>query len=81
MEMIDRLSPMMIAINHDPEPRTIDAHVFCHLVCNQQKPTSQLDIPLPQIQQRSDVPFGNNQNMQGRLGVNIFEGQYLFILV
>src|SRR5574337_911805 len=81
MQMIHRLSAVAITIDHQAEAPLRNPDLLRDAVCHQQEVPQQPIISLGRIEDGREVLAGNNENMDRRLRVDIFEGDGLLVLI
>ena len=81
MQMKHRLPTLTVTIQHEAEASFGDPFLPCNGVCHQEEVTEHPIITLVRVQERREVPTGNNQNMDRGLWVDVFEGYRLVVLV
>jgi len=81
MQMVDRLPTLAVAIDHQAEAPLRDPDLLRDAVCHQQEVPQQPIISLVRIEDGREVVTGNNQDMDRRLRVDVFEGNGLLVLI
>ncbi len=79
--MKHRLPALAVAIQHEAEASFGDPFLPCNGVCHQEEVSEHPIITLVRVQERREVPAGNNQNMDRGLWADVFEGHGLVVLV
>ena len=79
--MKHRLPTLTVTIQHEAEASFGDPFFPCNGVRYQEEVSEHSIIPLICVQERREVPAGNDQNMDGGLWVDVFEGYGLVVLV
>ena len=81
VQVIDRLPALAVTIDHKAEPTIRDSDLSRDPVRHQQQVSEQPIISLVRIEECRQVLTGNNQDMDRRFLVNIFEGDRLLVLI
>lgn len=81
MQMEDRLASVSAGIDHEAIARFGEPFVCCNLGAGEQEPSKERVVGLTQVLDRRDVTLGNHQRMHRRLGIDVVEGQCVFILI
>ena len=79
--MIHCLPTLAVTIDHQTEAPLCDPDLLRDAVCHQQEVPEQPIISLGRIKDGREVLPGNNQDMDRRLRVNVFEGDRLLVLI
>ncbi len=80
MQMNDRLSSVPAGVGHHPIARSGDPFLIGYLGRGLKETAQKGLIPRPGLAQGADMPFGDDQDMNRGLGVEVLEGQDLLIL-
>src|SRR5574337_473593 len=81
VQMVNRLPALAITIDHQAEAPIRDPDLSCDPVRHQQEVSEQPIIGLVRIEKGREMLTGNNQDMNGGLRVNVFEGNRLLVLI
>jgi hypothetical protein len=81
MDMVNHLPTGAFAVDHSPEPGVLDLFFFGQPVGYDKEMPDLLLIPFFEIEKRRYVLFGDHQNMDGGLGVQIRKGDTAIVFV
>lgn len=81
VQVIDCLPTLAVTIDHQAEAPLRDPDLPCDTVCHQQEVPQQPIISLIRIEDGREVLTGNDQDMNRRLRVDVFEGDGLLVLI
>ncbi len=81
MKMEHGLSGPASVIDHHPVPFCIKTFVFCNFSCGKEKVPDKLPIGVGHALNIGNVLFRNNQRVNRRLGIDVFEGGDRIVLV
>ena len=79
--MIHRLPTLAVAIDHQAEAPLRDPDLLRDAVCHQQEVPEQPIISLGRIEDGREMLTGNDQDVDRRLRVDVFEGDRLLVLI
>lgn len=79
--MIDRLPPVAVRVEGETESVFGDSLRLCDLCGHTKEMTGKGLLRLPNLKNIGQVPFRDYEDVEGRLGVDIVEGDALVILV
>ncbi len=81
MKMKHGLACPAPVIDYHPVPFFIKVFVFCNFSCGKEKVPNKLSVGVGHALNIGNVLFGNDQRVDRRLGIDIFEGGNGVILV
>ena len=81
VQVIDRLAALAVTIDHQTEATIRDSDLSRDPVPHQQEMPEQSIIGLVRIEECRKMSAGNNQDMDRRLRVDVFEGNGLLVLI
>ncbi len=76
MNMEDTLGSTLSAVGYNPVSSLGNAFLFCQVLDNHVDVSHEFFVGLLQISDGRNMSFGDHQNMDWRLGINVPKGQY-----
>ena len=80
VEVIHGLAAVGLAVDDKPGALFAAAKFFGNFLCLKQKPPQEDSVGGFQFHYVPDMPFGNHQKMNRRLGIHVVEGQEFVVL-
>jgi hypothetical protein len=81
MEMVYGLASVLLAVDDEAGALFPAARLFGQFLGLYQKAPDKKGVPVPGFHDACDMPFGNNQKMNRRLGPDVMECQHIIIFV